>query len=530
MPLFSIIMPIYNRQDYLKRSISSVISQSFYDWELLLVDDGSTDSSYEVCQNYAKADCRIRLFRQENAGPGSARNRGIEEAAGDYILFLDSDDWYEDDCLEACSKEIEEKAPDVINFFMKEWHKDRTVINKRALLPTALSEMDKRLFLMSRDISVGTRAVRKSLFIDHNIRFPNWPTSEDLLVMLLVYAVADSVIQINKAFYNYDKTVSVSATKSVENGNDYLMSIPYNTKEEFVNREIYEQYEYPIKKAFLTDVKYSVFLSDGNAGAIDLLRIEYKKVSDDLYPEYFNAVNIRYLVFGSYTLRSAVQSIMFNAGSICHFQFESVISAMSNHDVSVGYTIGNTYREQMVIKELSGELLKCVQEGDYDYFVIDLLEERYNLLMYDGNFLTDSDALRDSNVDIHRYSRINRMDDSLISEFREGCIKLWAQLQKRELARKTIIVENYLMPGKGDFSLEMPFENLDMIIRTNALISAYYRELETVFTEAIVIKPHTGDVNAFSDNNYRHGCAPYHTYEAWESRIGDMILRHIITR
>ncbi|WP_319405979.1 glycosyltransferase family 2 protein [uncultured Desulfosarcina sp.] len=90
-PFFSIIMPLYNKQPYVKRAVNSIMRQSFHDFELIVVDDGSTDGSiFEIPDNNPK----IRLFRQQNSGPSIARNRGIEEATGQYVTFIDADDYY----------------------------------------------------------------------------------------------------------------------------------------------------------------------------------------------------------------------------------------------------------------------------------------------------------------------------------------------------------------------------------------------------------------------------------------------------
>jgi len=98
-PQLSIISPIYNMELYLKRFIESVISQSFTNWELLLIDDGSTDRSKEICDSYAQKDDRIIVIQKENGGVSSARNVGIKKSSGEWILFADSDDEIADDGL-----------------------------------------------------------------------------------------------------------------------------------------------------------------------------------------------------------------------------------------------------------------------------------------------------------------------------------------------------------------------------------------------------------------------------------------------
>lgn len=98
-PKVTIIVPVYNVEKYLTCCIGSILSQSFKDFELLLIDDGSSDLSGEICDDYVEKDARIRVFHKENGGVSSARNLGLENAQGEWICFIDSDDWVEVDFL-----------------------------------------------------------------------------------------------------------------------------------------------------------------------------------------------------------------------------------------------------------------------------------------------------------------------------------------------------------------------------------------------------------------------------------------------
>ena len=91
-PLISIIVPVYNAQNTLNRCIDSIMNQTFYDWELLLIDDGSIDKSGEICDKYAEFDNRVKVFHKKNEGVSTTRNLGIKNSIGKYITFIDSDD------------------------------------------------------------------------------------------------------------------------------------------------------------------------------------------------------------------------------------------------------------------------------------------------------------------------------------------------------------------------------------------------------------------------------------------------------
>ena len=104
--MVSIIIPVYNVKPYLKRCVESVLNQSYTDFESILVDDGSTDGSSVICDEYLERDSRIRVIHKENGGLSDARNAGIKAAVGEYILFVDSDDFLNTDALDTLTKEI----------------------------------------------------------------------------------------------------------------------------------------------------------------------------------------------------------------------------------------------------------------------------------------------------------------------------------------------------------------------------------------------------------------------------------------
>lgn len=114
--MISIIVPVYKVEKYLPACIESVLAQTYQDWELLLIDDGSPDSCPAICDEYAKKDTRIRAIHKENGGVGSARNKGLDEAKGEYVMFLDSDDMLVSDALYIASHKIVENNVDVLCF------------------------------------------------------------------------------------------------------------------------------------------------------------------------------------------------------------------------------------------------------------------------------------------------------------------------------------------------------------------------------------------------------------------------------
>ena len=146
---FSVIVPVYNVEKYLPRCIDSVLSQSFSDFELILVDDGSPDSCGEICDDYKIKDNRIKVIHKENGGLAGARRSGIKIAQGDYVFNLDSDDLIENDTLECAYKIIRETNCEILSFSYK-WVKNGRTIKMIALMKVCIREMTlKNIFFQS---------------------------------------------------------------------------------------------------------------------------------------------------------------------------------------------------------------------------------------------------------------------------------------------------------------------------------------------------------------------------------------------
>ena len=114
--LVTVVLPIYNVEKYLDRCIKSVVNQTYPNLEIILVDDGSPDHCPEICESWAKRDSRIKVIHKQNAGLGMARNTGIENAAGEYICFFDSDDYIASDTIEKCCNLAEKEKADIVTF------------------------------------------------------------------------------------------------------------------------------------------------------------------------------------------------------------------------------------------------------------------------------------------------------------------------------------------------------------------------------------------------------------------------------
>lgn len=204
-PLVSIIMPVYNCEKYLKESIESVISQTYKNWELLIVDDGSRDNSVSIIEAYVKKDSRIRLYKNESGehGPGAARNCGIELISGKYTYFIDSDDWIEKDLLQDTVSLAEETDADIVPFgYIIEDDGEKI---KKPLSPCGNYEFQD-FKNIANEIVRGTWAFCKELIrseLLQNVRQNKYKTGEDICFQMDLLCNVRKVCGIDKEYYHY---------------------------------------------------------------------------------------------------------------------------------------------------------------------------------------------------------------------------------------------------------------------------------------------------------------------------------------
>lgn len=219
----SVVIPVYNVKPYLERCVNSVLQQTYKDIEVILVDDGSTDGSGELCDQIALTDNRISVIHQENQGLSGARNTGICNATGEYIIFLDSDDeWIIENGLEKLVRGNNPSTDLIIFKNVDYWEKGRKSytkdydterLNQLADAHAVFAHLiQTQVFCMSACFVL----VRRTLLTEHGIYFPIGYISEDLFWSLHLWQFAQTVRVINMDFYGYHhRQDSLSSTPSI---------------------------------------------------------------------------------------------------------------------------------------------------------------------------------------------------------------------------------------------------------------------------------------------------------------------------
>lgn len=207
LPLVSIIMPVYNCEKYLAYAIDSVLSQTYSNWELIIVDDNSTDNSYQIEQRYAKKDSRIHSLKNPSSlhGPGVARNIALGHVTGDYLFFMDADDWIESDLLKFSIQQFLETDADLIQFgfFTEHLHKSVQHLPSYSVKKIYRNDIEANFttFWNNNQYSLWMYIFKKSII--GTTKFEPIPTGEDISFIMDILCSVTCISYISKPLYHY---------------------------------------------------------------------------------------------------------------------------------------------------------------------------------------------------------------------------------------------------------------------------------------------------------------------------------------
>ena len=210
-PKISILISAYNAEKYLAECIQSVLNQNYDSYELIIVNDGSTDGTLDICKNYEETNSHVRVFSWENKGLILARRKGIELSRGEYILFLDADDCYEKDAFNNINMLLEDN-PDVVVFRFNFWHGEEDYKPSKILETEIYTSLkDKQLFFEKfignyEYNHLWSKVIKRELLIKDNFDYEKLKDirlGEYLLKSIQIYALAKKIIVSDKVIYNY---------------------------------------------------------------------------------------------------------------------------------------------------------------------------------------------------------------------------------------------------------------------------------------------------------------------------------------
>lgn len=245
-PAISLVMPVYNVEKYLKRALESVQNQTFKNFELIIVNDGSTDESTHIAESFCEQNKNFVLINQKNQGPSVARNAGLKICQGDYIGFMDSDDYLEPEFLEYLYNAAIENDADIVccNFNMYYPEKKLKIYMPFTSFPGVYSKtkaLRKLILDMGIHYFVWNKLSKRELFFNNNLTFDKM-YFEDISTSPKLFYYADKIVLLGKALYNYtSRDTSILHSMNVVKINDFIKSLGV-IRNFLENEKVYKNY------------------------------------------------------------------------------------------------------------------------------------------------------------------------------------------------------------------------------------------------------------------------------------------------
>lgn len=555
--MVSVIIPVYNTEDYLEECISSVMNQDYHDLEVILINDGSTDGSGSICRKWEGLDSRIRYIEKENEGQGVARNQGIRMAAGEYIIFVDSDDFIEPDLVSRVYNRITEEKADICVYASSrvgemgtgslefKLAKGSNVKENKEMLgqmtPILCNKMFAAALMQNADISMDNRMC------------------EDLVFNARVYMRAKKICFLDCPLYHYRGLREGNFSTNYRRYNEVEESIQ-NLNEIFLREGWFEEYWQQLYEITFTMFKIILF----RIGVWKAYQVpqEVKSRYPDFFHSYQRFLNKwyaryltmemqekKFLLVGSYSLRVIVHHMLLNEGyRRDHYAASSIVSLMSDpyHGAGEaklmdgkipvdddGDVLGcgrwkNPYRKRCVEQDVRKTFRYHAGLGDMDYVAVDLMEEVSDLIQVgEGCYVTESAFFREVVPEgLEDYRRI-----PFVSLERRDLFRKYAPLFAERLIKagvSIIVVKNFLCErhsGYYDWFEEYDFQ--EKIRETNRELEWCYEYLLRYLPEAIVADAAELHELEFTQEDFPYGKEPIYYNSVYYQRMAIKVIQRI---
>lgn len=470
VPIISIIVPVYNSEKYLDECIKSIREQTFKDIELILIDDGSTDRSWEIMENHRSQDNRLIIIQQNNKSAGAARNNGLSKMKGEYVLFIDSDDFIHPELLEKTYKKAIDSKSEIILFNAKEFDdkikkfRDCDFVLDKSLIPeeSVFNYLDiKDKIFQSIASNPWNKLFKRELIDRSGIKFQEIRNANDLLFVYSLLVEANSISFLDEALvcYRINNPKSLQRTKSDSWECIFLafyalkIRLEYigcftSVENSFINKFFRSVFYYmrsvdsktrKIMECAFANKYYSLF--DINSTAITSLysneHIEYlSKIVNRTYVPVVYACDRNYLPHTYVSITSLIENLSENTHVVIYIMHDQSIT---EDDIKLFHKLNN---ESVVVEfinmkdSFSNMKMKISHISYVTYFRLEIPRK---LGFYDKVLYLDSDTI--INSDISKIFNIN------IDEYYVAGVKALSYHHKRTQDRLKIDPSNYINAG-----------------------------------------------------------------------------------
>lgn len=520
----SIIVPVYNVSDWIDQCIGSIVNQTFADFEVILINDGSTDDSGLKCQKWAERDSRIRLITKENEGPSKARNLGLQESKGTCVVFLDSDDWIDSRYLEILYHRMTETNADLVECDVYRVNSETGVETYR--ICHGNMGLD---YTLEEHMKYGYTAIwkcmfKKELFVRNGIIFPDCH-SEARAIYALLLALSSRVENVHSALYYYRilRSGSLSSKPRPRHEDENAIGIEALDilLQGFERCGIYEKYENTLRdivKLKLSDLLAAFFYRKDKKD----FRALTENYHSYLAQKFAGAWDYRYITLGGYNLNRILMHMKPLHDPYCRFNFTGLISLMHPVGVEISCKHKNKYRGMMLQREIKNQFWDILEEIKPKYLFLDFIEERFDVVVCGSGYLTKSDAFDGADCSLEDMEIIERESDECRTLWMHSCEKFIERLQEQHPSTGIVLIKNYLSEKVGDVHSQKMYDYLEEIRRINRILHEYYDFFQSHCEQAIVVEA-SGCSYYFTDSRYEYGAIPSHLNELTNREIAGMI-------
>lgn len=516
MPTVSVIIPVFNVEEYVDRCISSVTRQSFTDIEIIIINDGSTDDSGGKCLEWLKHDNRIIYVCKKNEGAGPARNLGIQMASSEYVAFCDPDDWYDIHFLEMMLAKQKETSADIV---ICGWHDYDGDLGKvvNSVIPEAYQGQGIHWKWNIRH-AVWLKLFRRDIFIKNNIKMPSC-IAQDTAIHFFMMAIIEkiAVVELPLYFYLFNRMGSAK-NDCFRHTADFFEYVPHGLNL-FIDAGLFEKYRINLFVDCLDIINgwYYKIASD----------IEYAKRWKDkgigLLHDYFGDTaklfNSRICLVGSYSLYKSLYPKIYAVDNIGH-SFSGLISYMSEKEM-IPPDIDNDYRQISLNHDFQKTLIKKIETDHFDFLIIDFLDERFDVITVDGGYYTMSDPFLEADMPFE-YQAIHKFDKETIDLWKKSCLLFIEVLKKHFSAERVVLVKNLLAEKYGKYGKLKYYDNIDEIREVNSLLSDYYAYFESNYADIKSVS-FCDPNDLYTDEDFKHGCMPWHYNDNYYNKAREII-------
>ena len=537
-PEITVIIPVYNVADYIDQCLVTVMEQKLRQIEIFLIDDGSADNSLDKCWEWAQKDSRITVFHRDNDGVATARNFGVLMARGEYIAFVDPDDWLENDYLEKLWKAAKAAGADYAECDL--WRYDNR--SGKKIYRSCYGRMGQA-YTLPEHMKYGPTATykaisRKSLWKKYRLAMPKC-SFESPAIYSLILALSNRTVNVREALYYYRRFRENSL---VENGYAHKDGKPNNRLaikamdflvEDFRRTGLYEQDAGILEgvvKYRLNDILAMQFHRKNREDFRELTQ-NYRHFLAERFSE---GRNEPYVTWGGYNLNRILTHMDWLHDPYARFNFSSLISLLHAEHPAYGQKHKNKYRQIMLERERAHSYWEILAELQPGFLFIDLIEERFDILQLGDSYVTLSDAFEGAAYsyggkeeltadELAAFGHVIPRDSDCCTElWQQACQKVIGETQRICPGIRFVIIENYLCETVGSLQGRKSFENLEQIRRTNHILKQYYAYMKQLLPDALIVSP-AGEELYFTDEKYEYGAVPSHLNEIENQKIAEKI-------